>query len=168
MATSKAFITNENEWKVNGEVGADHAWTLEGITDGAGRVSAQIDLSARPQAVMFDLHVDIPMQATPTQYDGLHFYVAGAPDGTSGQIDGDVGATDAALGDLDQLKNLKYIGSVIAEEADTTDMKSSMSFMHTSRYLTLVMHNDSGATTNATDSNCVAYLIRRAWQGQAT
>jgi len=170
MATSKSYIAagGLGNVKVNGEAGADHAWTLEGIVDGAGRVSVQIDLGAAPRASIFDFSIEIPMQATPTQGAAIELYKAGAPDDDATQIDGDVGASDAALGDVDQIRNLRPIGALVAEEADTSKMVASGEFMHTQRYLTLVMLNNTGATTNATDSNCIMQLSDRAWQGQAT
>lgn len=168
--TSKAFITSESTVKINGEAGADHAWSVEGLADGAGRVSIQIDLGAAPRASLFDWSCEVLLQATtPVQGDGFNLYKASAPDSDSTQIDGDVGASDAALGDLDQLRNLQYFGSVTVEEAaDTSKLVASGSFVHTDRYLTLVADNETGGTTNATDSNFVFLLTARAWQGQAT
>lgn len=168
MATSKAFITAESTIKVNGEAGADEAWSMEAITDGAGRVSIQIDLGTAPRASIFDWSCELLLQATPTQGDVVELYIASAPEDDATQIDGDIGAVDAALGDVDQVRNLKFIGTVVAEEADTTKMVGSGSFLHTQRYLTLVGKNETGATINATDSNFVFKLTARAWQGQAT
>lgn len=168
MATSKSFITAESTVKINGEAGADHAWSVEGLTDGAGRVSIQIDLGVAPRASIFDWSSEHLGQATPTQGGSLDFYRAGAPDDDSTQIDGDIGASDAALGDVDQLKNLHFIGKVTSEEADTTKMVGSDTFTHTQRYLTLVADNNLGATVNATDSNFIFKLTARAYQGQAT
>jgi len=167
MATSKAFITAESTIKVNGEAGADLAWSVENITNGAGRVSAQLDLGAAPRASIFDWSCELLAQATPTQYAAFELYKAAAPEDDATQIDGDIGAVDAALGDVDQVKNLAYFGSVVAEEADTTKMVGSGSFVHTDRYLSLVCLNNLGATINATDSNFIFKLTARAWQGQA-
>lgn len=168
MATSKAFITSESTVKVNGEAGADHAWSVEGVVDGAGRVSVQIDLGAAPRAAIFEWSCEIVSQATPTQGGSYNLYKVGAPDDDSTQIQGDVGASDAALGDIDQLRNLTFVGSVVVEEADTSKMVAEGTFMHTQRYLSLVIQNESGATINATDSNFIFKLTARAWQGQAT
>lgn len=168
MATSKSFITAESTVKVNGEAGADHAWSVEGLTDGAGRVSIQIDLGVAPRGAIFDWSCELLSQATPTQGGTLDLYRAGAPDDDSTQIDGDIGASDAALGDVDQLRNLHFIGIVTSEEADTTKMVSSGTFTHTQRYLSLIADNNLGATINATDSNFVFKLTLRVWQGQAT
>lgn len=168
MATSKSLITAENTLKINGEAGADVAWSVEGVVDGAGRVSVQQDLGAAPRASIFDWSCELLAQATPTQFEPFEIYIAGAPEDDSTQIDGDVGAADAALGDIDQLKNLQFIGAVIAEEADTSKMVASGSFVFTGRFLSLVCLNNLGATINATDSNFVFKLTKRAFQGQAT
>ncbi len=168
--TSKAFITNEFEYLVNGEAGADYAWSCENLSDGAGRVSAQIDLTAAPRPFQFELHISLQMISTAaTQGKTFAVYKAVTPDGDATQISGDVGATDAALGDTDQLRNLDYIGSVTAEEdSSTTVMNGVIKFECRSRYLTLVAENNTGAALNATDSNFVAVLIGRSVQGQAT
>ncbi len=169
MATSQAQINVGTGLKFNGEAGADVAFSIEGIATTAGRVSAQYDLGASPRDYLFMWHAELLMQATPTQYTSLDFYAAAAYDGDSTMIWGDVGATDAALGDVDQLRNLKFIGSLVIEEADTTKMVGGGMFEWPHRYISIVMHNNAtGATTNATDSNCLFFLQPYNIQGQAT
>jgi len=172
MATSKSQIlvgSTISAEKWNGEAGADVAFSIEGITSTSGRVSAQKDLGASPRDGWYYWHGEILMQATPTQYTSLKLFAASAPDGDSTMITGDVGATDAALGDVDQLRNLQPIGDIVIEEADTTKMVGSGVFFFPHRYLSLVLHNDAtGATTNATDSNCIILVNSYNWQGQAT
>jgi len=166
--TAKNFITSESVLLISGAASADHAWSVEGISDGAGRVSIQIDLGARPDSYIFSWSGEVLFQATPTQYNLLEFYKAGAPDDDSTQIDGDVGASDAALGDVDQVLNLDPIGSIIVEEADTSKMVGSGEFEHKDRYLSLVALNNAGSAVNATDTNFVFKLTRRAKQAQDT
>jgi hypothetical protein len=166
--TSKAYVLTETSIKVNGEAGADVALSAEGVLDGAGRVSTQKDWGSGARAYQYDWSCEVLFQATPTQYGTLNIYLATAPDNDPTQISGDVGATDAALGDLDQLKNLQFIGSVIAEEADTTKMVGSGEFESSKRYQSYVIHNDSGAAINATDSNFILTITPKAIQGQAT
>jgi hypothetical protein len=137
-----------------GEAGADVAWSMEAITSGAGRVSAQYDLGVLPRGAQIEWSCEVQFQATPTQYKGLELYVAGAPDHDSTQIDGDIGATDAALGDVDMRKNLLGIGYVVSENAAASEpCVRSGRFDWTMRYISFVGYNDSGATINATDSN---------------
>lgn len=166
--TSKNWVLTSTSLKINGEGDADVALSAEGVADGAGRISAQLNLGASPRAFEFDWSCEVLFQATPTQYGTLELYIATAPDDDSTQIDGDVGASDAALGDVDQLKNLTKIGSVGVEEADTTKMVGSGTFICTKRYVSFVIYNDSGAAINATDSNFILRITPIANQGQDT
>lgn len=164
---NEAYIASGTALKINGEVGADYAWTVEGLTNAAGRVSAQIDLGAAPRAGIYAWSCEVQFQATPTQHATLDLYIATAPENDSTQISGDVGATDAALGDVDMRYNLRYIGSVVSENATASEKcVASGEFTVYDRYITLVAYNDSGATVNATDSNFVFRLIPKSWQGQ--
>ena len=165
---NEAYIQKGTSLLVNGEAGADYAFSVEGLTNAAGRVSAQIDLGAKPQPGMLAWSCEVQFQATPTQYATLDLYVAGAPDGDSTQIDGDIGASDAALGDVDMRRNLKYIGSVVSENAAASEKcVASGVFTHTERYISIVAYNDSGATVNATDSNFRFDIVPVSWQGQS-
>lgn len=162
-----AYIDKGTELSINGESGADYAWSVEGITNGAGRVCAQIDLGAAPRPEEYEWSCEIQFQATPTQGLGLELYAAAAPDSDATQIDGDVGSTDAALGDADMRRNLKPIGYVVSENAAASEpCVSSGVFRHTMRYLSLIAYNASGATVNATDSNFQFKLRPVYYEGQ--
>ena len=148
------YINKGSALLAGGESGANVAWSMEGITTGAGRVSAQYDLGAVPRGARIEWSCEVQFQATPTQYKGLELYAASAPDHDSTQIDGDIGATDAALGDVDMRRNLKFIGYVVSENAAASEKcVASGIFEQTMRYISFVGYNDSGATTNATDTN---------------
>lgn len=139
---------------INGEAGADYAWSVEGLTNANGRVSAQIDLGAAPRYGWLSWSCEVQFQATPTQGVGLDLYYATAPDSDSTQITADVGASDAALGDVDMRYNLNYMRSVISENAAASEKcVANGEIVVSDRYLTLVAYNNSGATVNATDSN---------------
>jgi len=150
---NETLIDNGTAKLINGEAGADYAWSVEGLANAAGRVSAQIDLGVAPRAYMYKWSCEVQFQATPTQGLGLELYKAGAPDADSTQIDGDVGASDAALGDVDMRRNLKTVGYVVSENAAASEVcVASGMFEHYERYLTLVAYDASGAAVNATDS----------------
>ena len=166
--TSKAYVIAETVVSINGEAGADYAWSMEGVTNGAGRVSAQIDLGAGARAYRYRLDLEALWQATPGQYETLSIYLAEAPDSDATAIDGDVGNSDAALGDLDQVHNCRYIGKITVEDAATTKMAASIKFETDARYITLIGINNGGATLNATDSNFQCELTPLPIQGQAT
>lgn len=154
------YIDKGTELLINGEAGANVAFSVEGLTTSNGRVSAQIDLGAAPRPSEFEWSCEVQWQATPTQGLGLALYAAGAPDSDATQIDGDVGSTDAALGDADMRRNLKYIGYVASENAAASEIcVASGVFRHTMRYLSIVAFNEAGATVNATDSN-FKFLLR--------
>lgn len=164
---NEAYVTKGTAKLFNGEAGADVAFSVEGISNGAGRVSAQYDLGAAPRPALFSWSCEVQFQATPAQGSGLELYIAGAPDGDATQIDGDIGSTDAALGDVDMRRNLKFIGYVVSENnAASEKCVASGRFEHTERYISIVGYNASGATVNATDSNFRFDLQPYAWQGQ--
>lgn len=164
---NEAYIKTGTALLISGAAGADYAWSVEGITSGAGRVSAQIDLGASPRPGLYKWSCECQFQATPTQGLGLELYKAGAPDGDSTQIDGDIGSSDAALGDVDMRRNLKGIGYVVSENAAASEAcVASGVFEHVDRYLSLVAYNASGASVNATDTNFVFTLHPYSWQGQ--
>lgn len=144
----------------NGEAGADVAWSVEGTTNSAGRVSDQIDWGVAPRPDLYEWSCEVQFQATPTQGLGLELYVAGAPDDDSTQIDGDIGATDAALADSDMRRNLMPIGYVVSENAAANEKcVASGKFEFTQRYMSLVAYNASGASVNATDSNFLFKIV---------
>lgn len=164
---NEAYVANGTALLISGAVGADYAFSVEGLGNGAGRVSAQIDLGVAPRAFMYDWSCEVQFQATPTQGQSLDLYIASAPDGDATQIDGDVGATDAVLADIDMRRNLKYIGSVVSENAAASEvLVASGTFVTYKRYLTIVAYNGSGASVNATDSNFRFDLTPKAIQGQ--
>lgn len=155
----EAYINTGTALLISGASGADYAWSVEALTTSNGRVSAQINLGAVPRPYMYKWSCECQWQATPTQGAVLELYKAGAPDGDSTQIDGDVGASDAALGDVDMRRNLQYIGAVVSENAAASEVcVASGMFEHYDRYLTLVAYNAAGATINATDTNFVFTL----------
>lgn len=164
---NEAYIKTGTALLISGAAGADYAWSVEGLTNANGRVSAQIDLGASPRPGLYKWSCECQFQATPTQGAGLELYKAGAPDGDSTQIDGDIGATDAALGDIDMRRNLQPIGAVISENAAASEpCVASGVFEHADRYLSLVAYDASGATVNATDTNFIFTLQPYSWQAQ--
>lgn len=151
---NEVYIAKGTALLINGEAGADYDFTVEGLSSGAGRVSEQIDLGAAPRPEEFEWSCELQWAATPNQYGTLDLYIAGAPDHDSTQIDGDIGATDAGLSDIDMLRNLRYIGSVVSENSAANEKcVTSGRFRHTMRYLSIVAVNNGGSTTHATDSN---------------
>ena len=164
---NEAYVKTGTALLFNGEAGADVAFSMEGITTANGCVSAQKDLGASPRPYMFYWSCEVQFQATPTQGLGLELYVAGAPDADATQVDGDIGQSDAALGDVDMRRNLKFIGYVTSENAAASEKcVASGVFEHYQRYISIVGFNASGAAVNATDSNFRFDLTPIYYQGQ--
>ena len=164
---NEAEVLSGTALSINGEAGADVALSAEGLVNGTGRVSAQIDLGVSPRDAIYTWACEVQFQATPTQFKTLDIYTAKAPDGDATQIDGDVGNADAALADIDMRSNLQYIGSVVSENATASEKcNASGVFTAYDRYLSIVIYNDSGATVDATDSNFQFKLTPKSWQGQ--
>jgi hypothetical protein len=164
---NEAYINKGTAKLVSGAAGADVAWSMEGVANAAGRVSAQIDWGTLPRPGRYEWSCEVQWQATPTQGGVLELYIATAPESDSTQIDGDVGATDAALGDADMRRNLRAIGAVVSENAAASEVcVASGEFNCTSRYMSIVGYNGAGATINATDTNFVFIIRPVYWQGQ--
>ncbi len=164
---NELYIANGTSQLFNGEAGANVALSAEGVTDGAGRVSAQKDWGAAPRAFIYDWSCEVQWQATPTQYGTLDLYIAEAPDGDATQVAGDVGTADAALGDVDMLHNLKLIGRVTSENAAASEKCVAHGvFVSYARYFSAVVMNNGGATINATDSNFRLDIQPKAVQSQ--
>jgi hypothetical protein len=164
---NESYIRKGTSKLLNGEAGAASAFSVEGIANASGWVSAQVDWGAAPRPDRYEWSCEVQFQATPTQGLGLELYVAGAPDADSTQIDGDVGATDAALGDVDMRRNLRTIGYVVSENAAASEKcVASGEFTFTQRYMTIVGYNASGASVNATDSNFRFDIVPVYTQGQ--
>lgn len=164
---NEAYISTGTAKKFNGEANADVAISVEGLANSAGRVSGQYDIGAAPRPYRFKWSCEAQWQATPTQGGVLELYVAGAPDGDATQIDGDIGNADAAMGDVDMRRNLKYIGCVVSENAAASEIcVASGVFEHYDRYLSLAVYNAGGAAINATDSNFIFTLQPFYDQGQ--
>jgi len=164
---NETYIANGTALLISGVAGADYAFSVEGLGNTAGRVSAQIDLGVAPRPFVYDWSCEVQFQATPTQYATLDLYIATAPDSDATQIDGDVGASDAALGDVDMIENLQYIGSVVSENAAASEVcVASGTFTAYKRYLTIVAYNGAGAAVNATDSNFRFDITPKSYQGQ--
>lgn len=164
---NEVYVRKGTSKLVGGEAGADVAMSMEGVANSAGRVSAQIDWGAAPRPYIYEWSCECQWQATPTQGAALELYVAGAPDADNTQIDGDVGTTDAALGDIDMRRNLRAIGAVVSENAAASEVcVASGRFEFTQRYMTIVGYNAGGAAINATDTNFRFNIVPVYYQGQ--
>jgi hypothetical protein len=150
-----------------GSSSPDVTFTVAGLANAAGRVSAQKDWGAAPRPYTYSWSCEVQFQATPTQGLGLELYIATAPDADSTQISGDVGSSDAALGDVDMRRNLQFIGYVVSENAAASELcVANGTFECDARYMSIVAYNASGAAVNATAGNFRFDIVPVYYQGQ--
>ncbi len=70
-------------------------------------------------------------------------------DGTN--ADGTIGTTDA-VGDIDELPNMQYIGSVVVQDTNATEDNVASGICRiTSRFYSVVVHNNTGSALQATN-----------------
>ena len=164
---TNVYIDNGLSLLLNGEVGADYAFSVEGITNGAGRVSAQIDLGPAPRPYVYQWSCEVQFQATPTKGKGLDLSYATAPDDDATQIDGDIGAVDAALTSSDDVNGLIYFDSVNSRTGVASEKcVESGEISITTRYLSIAAIDNSGASVDATDTNFRFNIQPKVSQGQ--
>jgi hypothetical protein len=154
LMAGELYLNEGSALNINGEAGADYAWSMEGVTNGAGRVSARIDLGAAPRPYLYRWRCKLACQATPTAGEKVRLYKSES-DGTN--EDGDVGTADAVLAEA-QLANMRQFGAVTVDTADTSDQIAGGIVEIHERYVSIGGWNASGATLNATDSNFVFTL----------
>jgi len=164
--TSKAYVLDETTILVNGETGADIVLSGENVAGSAGRVSAVKDWGASAHAFLYGWVCEVQWQTGPGQFATLDLYLAEYDE--SGVPPADIGTADAALGPVEQLRNLRYLGSVVVEANDTTKMVASGTYLSTKRYHQWVIYNTAASSINATDTNFVLKITPRSIQGQAT
>lgn len=157
------YIAEGSTLRINGEVGADYAWSMEGVANGAGRVSARIDLGEAPRPYLYRWRCKLACQATPTAGNQLRLYKSES-NGT--YADGDVGEADAAIAEA-QLTNMRQFGAVTVDTADTSDQIAGGVVEIHERYVSIGGWNATGAAINATDSNFVFELTPIFDQQQA-
>ena len=122
-------------------------WTMNGLANGAGRVSSQIDLgpASRPRRFRWDA-VAVFNATGLVQYEELEFYAAGTLQSDNTKVHGALGVTDTALSDTNQVRNLDHIGSVVVEDVTTNEMIAGSEFEFSGRYLSLVGFNNAGGS----------------------
>lgn len=162
--SGEMYLKEGTTLKVNGEADADYAWSMENVANGAGRISARIDLGAAPRPYLYRWRCKCAWQANPTKGNALKLYKSES-DGT--YEDGDVGTADAAIASADALVNCRQFGQVVADTADTSDQIAGGVVEIHERYVSIIGWNAGGTTLNATDSNFYFGLTPISDQQQA-
>lgn len=157
---SKALLQEETG-VVFKNTGGNVTFTPGSTADGNGRISARGDLGAFPNSLVYRWYAETQCQATPTLGARVDIYLAWWNDAaTPGDPDGDVGATDAAFNADDDLRNLKYIGSIIIDSATANVVFAASGLVEIpTRHVSAVWKNETGAalTTDNTEHGFTLY-----------
>jgi hypothetical protein len=126
------------------DTAGDKLIDLSGLAQVAGRLSAFYDRGANAAPAEYEVRAYCKWEATVTLNEMMHVYLCQS-DGTHT----DAGLTfhetnDAAL-TLAQCSNLKFVGVVNADTADTNEHGSTFIVKITSRYFAIGIYNDSAA-----------------------
>ncbi len=138
--------------------------TIKNLAAGAGRVSAQLDRGAGARAEEFEWRAKFTFATTPVVGEAIDLYLS--PSDGSIQ-DGDLGTSDADVDGVlgkgavaDVVKNLYYLGSVVVQKADATQsMKAGGRCRIASRYVSLVVHNNTADALGTVDADQQVRLI---------
>lgn len=137
--------------------GGDVTFTPNSIANGAGRVSAQLDLgvlgTARPER--YSWIAQTQCQATPTVNSLVRMYFSFF-DSAGTDAEGGTGTADAAFSTENNLLNCHYFGNIVvrAAAANTKFTKAGELWLPAGvRYVSLIWWNATGAslTTDSTE-----------------
>lgn len=165
--TSKVYYLPET--KINFLAsGGDAAFTLTSLGTGAGRQSAEFyrgaETSGHPSR--FRWRAWCKFATTPVVGQQIKIYLK-TSDGT--HDDNDDGASDAAVSAEDKLKNLKYLGSIIVDEASSTPEFSASGLCSLDwPYVQAVWWNATDDALSSTAADHGMYLEEVPLQGQDT
>lgn len=163
--TSKAYQLDETALEFKASAG-DVVFTCTSLAASAGRQSAEHDLGAAARAYAYEWRAYCQFATAPVVGETVDVYLK-TSDGT--HDDNDDGASDAAVSAEDKLKNLKYMGSIVVDEASATPEFSASGVVQiTSRYMQVVFWNATADALSATAAEHGLSLKPFSIQGQAT
>ena len=130
--------------------------TLSALAAGAGRISAKHDFGSAAKSRLYEWRATMQWGTAPVVGESIDIYLS-TSDGTN--PDGEEGTADAALSAEDKLKNMHYIGSIIADvSTNNIDYTGSGFFNLNSQHASIVVFNNS-IDALRTDTSVHAVLI---------
>lgn len=133
----------------------DVVFTIDNISNGAGRISARLDWGVDPIPDAYEIVVTLDATSTPTTGTVARIYWIGAnaSTGTAG-TDGGWSHSDAAISDEDRLRNCDLLGMVVADEEGSNTFIKTFRYATARRYCQLAMWNAFGVATTNTANIC--------------
>lgn len=128
--------------------GGTALFTPTSLASGAGRQGALHDLGVAARAREYAWRAWVKFVTTPVVGEVIDIYIK-TSDGTN--PDNDDGTGDAAVSAEDKLKNLKWIGQIVVDEASTTPtFRASGTVYVDHRYVAPVFWNATADALSAT------------------
>lgn len=168
MAIQAAFRQQAGVLKTYKGSGGDAAITMTSVANAAARQGVKLDLGSAAQAdgtfaTLWSLQASCDLAATPTAGNTIDFYLSTSDSSVAGTGNtGGASGTDAAYTGISSdltasLKLLQYIGSMICTADVTVQVGHVGTFRPVSRYVCLIVVNNSGAAfvANATNTQFV-------------
>ncbi len=155
MATQSIAYGTPRVFKASG---GDVVFTPTGVADSAGRISAQLDLGASGRASLYKWIVRTKSAATMTAGKVIEVRLV-TSDGT--RVDGNFGASDAAVSDGGSRVNAAMVGQAIGDRATSGGDVVVASGMVTivDRYVQVLWWNALGVALSGTATDHEFVLI---------
>lgn len=137
--------------------GGDKAITLTSLASASARVGASYDRGTpRSRKMRFELEVDFG--SAPTKGTTVDLYLITSSDNS--KWDGGTAPTDAALGSVDTLPQLFFVGSLVVDDITTPNQITSWEVELSARYIAPVVHNNAtGQSLTATGTDQIVRMI---------
>jgi len=130
---------------------------LKGLAQVVGRLSAFYDRGAGAAPAEYEVRAYCTWESTVTVNETMHVYLCQS-DGTHQDAGLAFHETNDAAVTLAQCSNLKMIGIVNADTADTAEHGATFIIRITSRYFAIAVYNGSAAK-DLTDTNSVSAVV---------
>ena len=160
MAVTAVFRQQTGTAKVWRSSGGDYAITFASLANAAGRQGVKGDLGAT-RAALYKVKATFEIAATPTAGNTIDLYWAPSDSATAGTDNpANVTGADAAYSGYSSnltasIKQLMFIGSFVCTAQATATVQAAFvgRFSPPSRYGSLVVVNNSGASLHSTETN---------------
>jgi hypothetical protein len=128
--------------------GGDVAFTLTNLANGAGRISAQLDLGAAPQPYLYELRVSTQYAAALALGATMDVHISTSDGTTADAVK--AGTSDAAVAASTSLVNTKMVGQLVADgTTDNDKQQASWIIPIYARYVQIALFNNMGQALEA-------------------
>ncbi len=147
--------------------GGDATFTVDGIANGAGRVSARADWGANPAPDLYEIICEIDSTSTPTTGTVARVYWIGSDAATGGvRADGGWAETDAAASDEDRFRNATVVASVQADEVSGNKFTRTVRYVDSRRYCQVAVWNAYGVALSASANDTIITVTPLYYESQ--